>query len=176
MATLSPHIAHYPAESLMGFATRLAAHHTGGRTGAFLRDNGIKLPDFARGEADAVHRLAAWAGVSPAQLFANAPRGLDRRHYDLRGEHVSAEFLSSPNTVSNRYLSKIALTVSHIGHGHGLRALNIITESPRLSASYFRLALQAQRAASLPFTANRVRLTSSKVACGASFRMLASVV
>ncbi|CUH39448.1 hypothetical protein JSE7799_02175 [Jannaschia seosinensis] len=99
MATLSPHIAHDPAESLMGFATRLAARHTGGRTGAFLRDNGIKLPELARGEADAVYRLAAWAGVSPAQLFANAPRGLDRRHHDLRGEHVSAEFLSSPNTV-----------------------------------------------------------------------------
>jgi len=99
MATLSPHIAHDPAESLMGFATRLASRHTGGRTGAFLRDNGIKLPALARGEADAVHRLAAWAGVAPAQLFANAPRGLDRRHYDLRGEDVSAEFLSSPHTV-----------------------------------------------------------------------------
>ena len=99
MATLSPHIAHDPAESLVGFATRLASRHTGGRTSSFLRDNGIKLPKLARGEADSVRRLAGWAGVSPAQLFANAPQGLDRRHYDLRGEHVSAEFLSSPHTV-----------------------------------------------------------------------------
>ncbi|SNT76813.1 TniQ family protein [Paracoccus seriniphilus] len=99
MAMLSPHIAHDPAESVMGFVARLAAFHIGGRTGSFLSDNGIKPPELARGDSDAVHRLADWTGVSPDALFANAPRGLDRRHYDLRGEHVSAEFLASPYTV-----------------------------------------------------------------------------
>ncbi|WP_160383804.1 TniQ family protein [Pseudooceanicola pacificus] len=99
MAMLLPHTAHDPAESLIGFAAGLAARHTGGRTGFFLGDKGIKLPKLARGEPDAVHRLADWAGVSPAQLFANVPQGLDRRYYNLRGEHVSAEFLSSPYTV-----------------------------------------------------------------------------
>jgi hypothetical protein len=53
---------------------------------------------LARGEPEAVRRLADLSGVAPKSLRANAAQSIDRRHFDLRGEHVSAEFLSSPYT------------------------------------------------------------------------------
>ncbi|MEP2984617.1 MAG: TniQ family protein [Sulfitobacter sp.] len=99
MNVLTPHLAHDPVESPMGFAARLAAFHTGGRTGPFLRDIGVSLPGLARGQAQDIQRLAERTGIDAEALEANAARGLDRRHFDLRGEHVSAEMFSSPFTV-----------------------------------------------------------------------------
>lgn len=54
---------------------------------------------MARGQTQDIQRLAELSGVAAEALGANAPRGLDRRHFDLRGEHVSAEIFASPFTV-----------------------------------------------------------------------------
>ena len=99
MNMLTPYLAHDPIESLLGTAARLAGFHTGGRTGPFLRDIGVSLPGLARGQAQDIQRLAERSGVAAEVLGANAARGLDRRHFDLRGEHVSAEMFASPFTV-----------------------------------------------------------------------------
>ncbi len=99
MTVLTPHLAHDSVESPLGFAARLAAHHTGGRTGPFLTDIGVKLKDLARGQPEAIKRLAECSGVSAGDLMANAARGLGNRDYELRGELVSSEFLASPRTV-----------------------------------------------------------------------------
>ncbi len=99
MNMLTPYLAHDPIESLLGTAARLAAFHTGGRTGPFLRDIGVSLPGLARGQAQDIQRLAERSGIAAEALGANAARGLDRRHFDLRGEHVSAEMFASPFTV-----------------------------------------------------------------------------
>ncbi|WP_375691721.1 TniQ family protein [Pseudooceanicola sp. LIPI14-2-Ac024] len=90
---------HHPSESSMGFAARLGSLHTGGRTRPFLSDIGVKFDDLARGQSDAVRKLADIADVSAEAMIANTPRGIDRTHYDIRGEIVSAEFLASPYTV-----------------------------------------------------------------------------
>lgn len=99
MNMLTPYLAHDPIESLLGTAARLAGFHTGGRTGPFLRDIGVSLPGLARGQAQDIQRLAERTGIAAEALEANAARGLDRRHFDLRGEHVSAEMFASPFTV-----------------------------------------------------------------------------
>ncbi|MCF3595737.1 TniQ family protein [Rhodobacteraceae bacterium LMO-12] len=99
MTVLTPHLDHDPVESPLGFAARLAAFHTGGRTGPFLRDIGVSLSGLARGQAQDIQRLTERSGIAADALGANAARGLDRRHFDLRGEHVSTEMFSSPFTV-----------------------------------------------------------------------------
>lgn len=98
MSMLSPGLAFDSIESPLGYAARLAAFHIGSRTGPFLRDIGVSLPELARGQPQAIRRLAERSGVAPEDLRANAAQGLDRRHFDLRGENVSAEFLASPYT------------------------------------------------------------------------------
>ncbi|MDD9738016.1 TniQ family protein [Seohaeicola sp. SP36] len=98
MNTLAPHLPFDERESPLGFAARLAAFHAGSRTGPFLRDIGIGISDLARGRTDAIQKLAEKAGVDPDLLGANAAQCLDRRHFELRGENVSAEFLASPYT------------------------------------------------------------------------------
>lgn len=98
MTKLSPHLAFESTESPLGFAARLAAFHIGDRTAPFLRDIGVSLSELARGQPQAIRLLAERAGVAPEDLKANAAQGVDKRHFDLRGENVSAEFLASPFT------------------------------------------------------------------------------
>jgi hypothetical protein len=99
MNMLSPSLAFEKTESPLGFAARLAAFHVGGRTGPFLRDIGVSLPELARGQPRAIRRLADRTGVAPEELAANAAQGIDRRRFCLRGEDVSAEFLATPYTM-----------------------------------------------------------------------------
>lgn len=96
---LTPLVPFDPTESVIGYAARLGDLHTGGRTAPFLRDIGVKILDLARGQPDAIQRLADISSVSADALIANAPRGIDQTHFDVRGEIVSAEFLSTPHTV-----------------------------------------------------------------------------
>lgn len=99
MSKLFPFLPFDTCETPLSFAARLAAFHIGSRTGPFLRDIGVNLQDLARGQGAAIQRLADRSGVDPDSIGLNAAQGLDRRHYNLRGEHVSAEFLASPYTV-----------------------------------------------------------------------------
>ena len=99
MTLLSPRLAFEKDESLPGFGARLAAYHADGRSAEFLSDMDIQLPDLARGQTEAIERLANCSGVPVADLMANAPRSLGNRDYQLRGEFVSSEFFSSPRTV-----------------------------------------------------------------------------
>lgn len=99
MTVLFPQLAFEKDESLLGFAARLAAFHADNRTGLFLRDMNIKISDLARGQEDAINHLAICSGVPTHDLVANVPRGLGHRGYELRGEMVSSEFLTSPHTV-----------------------------------------------------------------------------
>lgn len=99
MTAISPHLAFEKDESPLGFAARLAAFHANNRTGPFLRDMEIKLPDLVRGQEAAINKLAMVSGVPSGDLMANVPRGLGHRGYELRGELVSSEFLTSPHTV-----------------------------------------------------------------------------
>ena len=99
MNALSPRLEFEKGESVLGFAARLAAFHADSRTGIFLSDMNIKMPDLARGQAEAIDKLAQCSGVPVGNLMANAPCGLGHRGYQLRGEFVSSEFLASPYTV-----------------------------------------------------------------------------
>ena len=99
MTVLFPHLAFEKDESPLGFAARLAAFHAHNRTGPFLRDMEISLPDLARGQEEAINKLAMYSGVSSDDLKANVPRALGHRGYELRGELVSSEFLASPHAV-----------------------------------------------------------------------------
>lgn len=99
MTILFPRLAFEKDESLLSFGARLAAFHADTRSGPFLRDMNIKLPELARGNAKAVGRLAKCSGVPFRELMANATCGLGKRGYALRGELVSSEFLASPHTV-----------------------------------------------------------------------------
>jgi hypothetical protein len=99
MTKLLPYLQFDHNESVLGYAARLAAFHTGGRSAPFLRDIGVEITDLARGQTDAIHRLADISGIDPDVLGANAPQCLGRRHFHLRGEAISSEFLATPYTV-----------------------------------------------------------------------------
>lgn len=96
---LVPHIPFDPEESPLSFAAFLARVHIGGRLVQFLRDTEIELEDMAANKEEALARLAELSGVALGDLRANAPVQVKKRTYTLRGELVSAEFLSNPYTV-----------------------------------------------------------------------------
>jgi hypothetical protein len=99
MPTLFPHLAHHADETPLSFAARLAALHTGGRLVPFLNDIGVNPVRLATGDRASIERLAAASGVDPERLLRNAAVSVAKRRYDLRGHAVTAEFLSSPDTV-----------------------------------------------------------------------------
>lgn len=99
MFILSPRIAFDPLESAMGYAARLAAFHTGGRTASLSCDLKINLQHLRSGKPEVVQQLAQVAGVPSELLAGNVPLSVGDRYYDIRGERVSSEFLSSPYTV-----------------------------------------------------------------------------
>ena len=99
MPTLFPFLPYDPVETPLSFAARLAALHTGGRLGPFLRDLGIKPIDLAAGAAGAVKRLCDQAGVAADAALHNTARNVAPRRFDLRGATVSSAFFSSPDTV-----------------------------------------------------------------------------
>lgn len=96
---LFPYVSPNRAETGLSFAARLAAIHTGGRLVPFLNDLGINAVDFARGDKKPMFELFEQAGVSTDQLMANTPISIGKARYRLRGEIISADFLSNPRTV-----------------------------------------------------------------------------
>jgi hypothetical protein len=98
MSVLFPHLPFDPAETPLSFATRLATFHIGQRLVPFLHDMGIRSVDLVTGDRGAIERLAAVAGTDPEDLLHNAPVWVGKRRYDLRGNRITAEFLSSPHT------------------------------------------------------------------------------
>nr|WP_229582919.1 TniQ family protein [Paracoccus sp. S-4012] len=99
MPTLFPVLPFDPVETPISYATRLAAFHTGGRLLPFLHDIGVKPKAFAAGDTEAVERLCAVAGIHSAPVLHNTARTVGKRRSDLRGEELSAEFLSGSDTV-----------------------------------------------------------------------------
>lgn len=99
MFKLAPHLPFDPIETPLGYAVRLAAVHTGGPIGPFLRDIGVSLPDLARGQSAAIGMLSDHAGVKRSALMANAAEAVGRQSFHLRGTEVSVDFLHTSGTV-----------------------------------------------------------------------------
>ena len=83
----------------LSFSSRRTSVHTGGRLAPFLHDIGMQPLKLSGGDTEAVTRLCAIAGVSLAKVLENIARRLGKRRFDLRGHEITAEFLSSPDTV-----------------------------------------------------------------------------
>jgi hypothetical protein len=99
MRALFPFLAFDPVETPLSFATRLAHFHLRADVVSFLYSMGVKPFHLLGCEDHAIERLADIAGVEFAALQSNAARRIEKRRYDLRGNVLSAEFFSSPNTV-----------------------------------------------------------------------------
>lgn len=91
--TLSPFIPINPDETLISWATRLAAIHAGETLVPFLRDIGLHPEDMVTGRDVAISRLAEVTGATPGDLLKQTIRTLEWRKYDLRGERFETEFL-----------------------------------------------------------------------------------
>ncbi|WP_165814575.1 TniQ family protein [Pararhodobacter oceanensis] len=94
MAKLFPHLPFVDHETPMSWAGRLAAFHTHGPVLPFLNDLSIPMKDLAGGVHGAVERLCDMANQDPEPVLRNAMRRRGDRRIDLRGEKVSAEFLT----------------------------------------------------------------------------------
>ncbi|WP_084294420.1 TniQ family protein [Leisingera aquimarina] len=86
-------------ETPISFGNRLSAFHARSPLISVAKDFGIDPLDMVWNKPEALERLAEVSGVSAEILRQNAPIALGEREYDLRGETVSAEFLSSPKIV-----------------------------------------------------------------------------
>lgn len=95
---LKPYLAFDPEETVLSWATRLAALHTGGGLIPFLHDLLIDMQQFVVEADTALDRLCTLTGQDPAALEPNRIRRLDRRQYALRGEEFSIEFTKGRQT------------------------------------------------------------------------------
>lgn len=86
-------------ETPISYARRMSRFHTGRALTAIFEDLGIKSLDLASNKPVALARLSEISGVPEETLRRNVPVPLGDRAYDLRGEIVTAEFLSSPKIV-----------------------------------------------------------------------------
>lgn len=96
--SLFPFVSPNASETGLSFAARLAAIHTGGRVVPFLNDLSINATSFARGEEGAIMALCERAAVPAEVMLANTPVSIGKGRYRLRGEIISADFLSNPQT------------------------------------------------------------------------------
>jgi len=96
---LLPFLPFDPIETPLSYAARLARHHAAKPLLSFLRDVQISPEEIASSKPDAIAKLAEISGAPLDDLLRNAPVLRGKRLYDLRGELVSAEFLSNPYTV-----------------------------------------------------------------------------
>lgn len=99
MTMLLPYLPFDPIESPLSYAAGLACYHAGKPMLPFLRDMQISPEAIASSDPNALARLADISGASLNDLRRNAPVRMGKRTYDLRGELVTAEFLSNPHTV-----------------------------------------------------------------------------
>lgn len=95
---LKPYLPFDPEETVLSWATRLAALHTGGGLVPFLHDLLIDMQQFVVEADTALDRLCELTGQDPAALEPNRIRRLDRRQYALRGEEFSVEFTKGRQT------------------------------------------------------------------------------
>lgn len=95
---LRPHLPIEPDESMMSWATRLAAVHAGETLIPFLRDICLHPDEMLKGSLLAVARLAEVTGADPNDIRHQSIRTLEWRRYDLRGELFEAEFLKGSVT------------------------------------------------------------------------------
>ncbi|MCL7466747.1 TniQ family protein [Phaeovulum sp. NW3] len=79
-------------ETVLSWAARLAAFHTGGRLVPFLHDIGIKPNDLSAGGPDAVRHLCEKVGQDLEPVRRNVIARIATRHFALRDETFSAEF------------------------------------------------------------------------------------
>jgi len=98
MTQLFPHFPFDPIETPQSFASRLAWLHTQGALVPFLKDIGIKPAELISSEAHTIDVLAKIAGVDALSLQGNTGVRVGKRRYNLRGSHVSAEFMARPAT------------------------------------------------------------------------------
>lgn len=98
MNMLFPMLPFADDETPLSWAARQGAFHIQGRALAFLRDLGIPLLDFARGDERAVLRLCERAGHDPAPVLRNTISAVGGRRYQLRGLEFAAEFTTGPVT------------------------------------------------------------------------------
>ncbi|WP_265502743.1 TniQ family protein [Paracoccus beibuensis] len=91
--TLTPFIPINPDETLMSWATRLAAIHVGETLVPFLRDLGLHPDEMLTGSDVAISRLAEVTGANPDDLRRQTIQTQEWRRYDLRGQRFETEFM-----------------------------------------------------------------------------------
>lgn len=95
---LQPFVEIDAEETVMSWATRLAAVHTGEQLVPFLNDIGLPLSEILKGTNEALARLCEVTGAEFSLLRRNAIHSVEWRKYDLRGEAFSAEFTRGETT------------------------------------------------------------------------------
>ncbi|SDI92217.1 TniQ family protein [Alloyangia pacifica] len=90
---LKPHVPFDPQETVLSFAGRLAAMHTGQPLTRLLADMQINVEHFTLGRPEAISRFAEIAGADEADLLKATMRGI-RGGVEFRGEHCQSAFLS----------------------------------------------------------------------------------
>lgn len=136
---LVPSLPFDPIETSLSYAARLARYHAAKPLLSFLRDMQIRPEAIASSEPDALARLAEISGVSLEELSRNAPVRQGKRTYDLRGELVTAEFLSNPYTVfCPACLAEDDMTGQRRGRWHW--ALSVVRTCPHHEIALVRQA------------------------------------
>ncbi|RAP40404.1 hypothetical protein BYZ73_15090 [Rhodovulum viride] len=95
---LRPFLPFDPAETLLSWAARLAALHTGDRFVPFLRDFGIEPKSIVLNSEDAVERLCEVTGQDPAVVAQNRLKRAGVRRFALRDEVFPLEFTKGAMT------------------------------------------------------------------------------
>lgn len=93
MNLLRPHIAFDPHETLLSYAARLSAFHTGLGGERLLRDIGVDPAAFFSGKPDAVVKFANATGNSK-EAFERVAIAVHQRHVNFRGDRFSKGFLN----------------------------------------------------------------------------------
>lgn len=131
-----------PVETPLSYAAHLARYHAAKPMLPFLRDMQIRPEAIASSEPDALARLADISGASLDDLRWNAPVRQGKRTYDLRGELVTAEFLSNPYTVfCPACLAEDDITGRRRGRWHW--ALSVVRTCPHHEIALVRQAQAA---------------------------------
>ena len=99
MSVLYPIVPFDPVETPLSFATRLASFHLRSSVVPFLKDLRIEPETMIGCDEGPVTHLASVAGVDAAALHHNSARRVMKRRFSLRGNELSSEFFSTPDTV-----------------------------------------------------------------------------
>ncbi|WP_082899084.1 TniQ family protein [Sulfitobacter sp. EhC04] len=139
---LLPFLPFDPIETPLSYAARLAPHHAAKPLLPFLRDMEIGPEALASSKPEALARLAEVSGAPLDDLRRNAAVRQGKRTYDLRGELVTAEFLSNPYTV----FCPACLAEDDLAgrrHGRWYWALSVVRTCPHHEIALVRQAQAA---------------------------------